>query len=112
MTEKSLPKPCGHLVMIHISRLETRSTGGIILSTEGDPNERKRLEDGRQVGIVHSIGQNAWKDMGDGSPWASIGDKVYFKRYAGIEYRDKDDELYRIVNDDDIHAVFPTEEDK
>lgn len=111
MKEKSLPRPCGHLILVHIPRIETRSGGGIILHTEGDPAERKRVEDSRQTGILHSVGQTGWSDIGDGSPWAEVGDKVYFKRYAGVEYRDKDDELYRIMNNDDIMAVFPIEED-
>lgn len=122
-----LPVPLGHLVMVRVPELDRVSSGGIILK-----DDSRREQNGEQKGFVHSIGPDAYKSLGDGSRWVEVGDEVYFKRYAGIEFRDDWDEdeqikqdqsvygkarvitkkikhsvLYRLMNDDDIYAVFP-----
>lgn len=107
-----LPVPLGHLVMVRVPLKDEMSKGGICLTPLH--KDLKREENGEQIGFVESIGPEAYKTLGDGTPWVSVGDKVYFKRYAGIEFRDKEDkmaELYRLMNDDDIYAKF-LEEDK
>jgi len=52
-------------------------------------------------GTVVRIGVNAWKAFDDGTPWAHVGDKVVFRKYAGEVIKDGDVE-YRVVNDEDI----------
>lgn len=110
----TLPTPLGHLVILHIDPVSQVSAGGLTIR---DKDEAERLEAGSQIGTVVSLGPTAYATIGDGTPWVKPGDTVYFKRYAGIEYRPlakeipgfkrKSGELYRVVNDDDIFAIFP-----
>ena len=128
---KKIPKPCGHLIVVKIPNIDASSKGGIIQYT--DPKEMKRQEDGRVEGHIVAIGATAWKDIGEGEAWGKIGDKILFKRYAGIEYRIDNEivetkevdyagekrtvttkriesDLYRIMNDDDMFALLEDEE--
>lgn len=108
--KEKLPVPLGHLVMVSIPEKEVVSSGGIILTPL--KSDIRREEDGSQIGFVHAIGPTAYASLGDGTPWVKVGDKVYFKRYAGVEYRaNKDAPLYRIMNDDDIYMIFPADEE-
>ncbi len=98
-------KPCGHILLVKIEEVETKSAGGIILETER-PDERRRHEDARQKGRLVKIGPNAWKDISDGTPWAKENDQIFFKRFAGCEIRDPEKkELYRLMSDEDCIAV-------
>lgn len=65
------------------------------------------------VGRVVAIGPLCWKhaDYGygtsDWAPWAQIGDKVVFGRYAGKLVEDPvDGEEYMLLNDEDIQSVI------
>lgn len=112
MSENTLPSPLGHLVLVKIPSVEHKSSGGILLSTMLNSTERNRQEDGKQIGHVVELGPNAYKAFGDGEPWVKKGDKVFFKRYAGVEYRTTNEDgslgdLYRAVNDDDIFLKLP-----
>lgn len=102
-----LPKPLGHLVLLSIDKEEQVSTGGIILHTSVNELDRKRHEDARQIGTVVELGPHAYKELGDGTAWVKPGDRVYFKRYSGLEYRTKEGMLYRVVPDDDIYMLMP-----
>lgn len=114
----TLPVPLGHLVLLHIDPVSEFSVGGLRIR---DKEEADRLESGSQIGTVVSLGPTAYVSLGDGTPWVKPGDSVYFKRYAGIEYRPlgheikgvkrKVGDLYRVVNDDDIFAIFPVSEE-
>lgn len=102
-------RPCGHILLVKIEEVETRSEGGIILDTER-PDEKRRHEDARQKGKLVTVGPTAWKDISDGTPWAKEGDTIYFKRYAGVEIRDhKTKELYRLMSDEDCIAIVEEE---
>lgn len=93
--------PTGHRVLIKLDPVEETSKSGIILSTD---KETKRQQAGAQFGEVIAIGPLAWLDMGEGDPWAAVGDHVITVRYAGAQFNYNDDELerYRIINDDEI----------
>ncbi len=105
-------RPCGHLILVEIEPLpedlkqEKVSKGGIVIRAALSEHEINRHEDGRQIGKLVAVGFQAWKAFGDGTPWANIGDRIYFKRYAGIEFRDSEDKLYRVMNDDDMWLVL------
>ena len=70
----------------------------------------KRDKAGVNWGTVVAIGPTAWKAI-DGhlpewKPWAKLGDRVMFGRYAGMGFEDPDtSEEYFIINDDDILLV-------
>ena len=54
-------------------------------------------------GEVVMIGPEAWKDFGCKKPPVKVGDKVVFSKYgAKILKFKEDDEIYLIVNDEDI----------
>jgi co-chaperonin GroES (HSP10) len=70
------------------------------------------------VGTVAAIGPTAWKhkDYGYGTeewePWAKIGDRVIFGKYAGKQVQDRDTGAeYMVINDDDIQLVIVEVED-
>ncbi len=102
-TTEVLPIPCGNLVLVKIKTVTHR---GLIALPD---SSQERHGDGCQIGTLVAIGKEAWKDIGDGSPQANIGDEIYFKRYAGIEFRNLENTLYRIMNDEDVWAVLPPE---
>ncbi|MBL4591182.1 MAG: hypothetical protein JKY96_04415 [Phycisphaerales bacterium] len=56
------------------------------------------------IGVIKSIGKNAWMGFDDGSPWAKVGDTVYYAKYSGKIVED-DDHTYIIVNDEDIQCI-------
>ncbi len=110
--EKQILKVCGPRVMVRVEKLE-----------DVDPTWRKAKEAGLAIpegrekrseqtavdqGVVLSIGDAAWKDWGDGTPWANVGDKVVFAKYAGKIYKDPaTKEEVTLLNDEDIIAVVP-----
>ena len=103
--------PCGHRVIVRQETLEeidpvysSATRAGLVLSH--DPNVRK--QEGVDVGIVAAIGPTAWKDFGDGTPWAEVGQRVVFAKYAGKKVEDPSDvdKFYVALNDEDIIAVL------
>ena len=79
-----------------------------------DADEIRRSVLSLEVGVIVDIGPLAWmrQDMqGDRAqmmwrPWAKIGDKVTFNRYAGKLLRDPDaPEYYLLLNDEDILVI-------
>jgi co-chaperonin GroES (HSP10) len=63
-------------------------------------------------GIIIAIGATAWSDIDDGTPWASIGDRVSYGRYAGKVIQGKDNVDYTLLNDNDILAKLIFEEEE
>jgi co-chaperonin GroES (HSP10) len=49
--------------------------------------------------------KTAFRDLGDGMPWVSIGDRVVIARYAGKKVPGMD-KCYRGVNDEDLIFVL------
>lgn len=93
-------EPSGHRVLIKPEVVEEKTAGGIILAqTTKDRDQQATMR-----GTVAAVGVNAWKAFDDGLPWAAVGDKVVFRKYAGEVIKDNDIE-YRVVNDEDILAV-------
>lgn len=94
-------EPAGHRVLIQPEVVEEKTAGGIILAQ----TTKERDQQATMRGTIVSVGENAWKAFDDGKPWASVGDKVIFRKYAGEVIKDGDTE-YRVVNDEDILAVI------
>jgi len=73
----------------------------------------KRQKASTTVGEVVSIGPMAWRAFdGDNplwSPWAEVGDIVYFAKYGG-KFITIDGEDYIIINDDDVQGIITKEE--
>lgn len=89
----------GHRVlleMIEDVRDEKKSDGGIILAVKD-----KVFEEDSEIGIVVQIGTQAYKEVGDGTPWVKIGDKVTISRYAGLKVKHPT-KVLRLINDEDV----------
>ncbi len=101
--------PCGNYVIVKPDVIEKISGGGIILN-----DDMVNAENTAKVrGIVVAIGKDAWKDCGDGKPWASVGSHVYFKRHVSDKIEDESDldehgkpNLYFLLTDLDILATI------
>ena len=63
-------------------------------------------------GVIIAIGSTAWADLDDGQPWAAIGDRVSYARYAGKVIPGKDNVDYTLINDNDILARLIFEEEE
>ena len=98
-------KPAGYRLLVKPNDIEEVSEGGIYLM----PDEK--LEKAAQtVGTLVAIGEQAWKDVSDGKPWAKVGDCIMYARYAGKNVVDPDTkEEYVILNDQDVTAVITGE---
>lgn len=110
---------CGHYVAVKPDLPEAKSSGGIVLATEYDGNERDRAIAASVTGTVISIGPDAWKAFGSEEPWAKVGDKVLYIRHVSKIYDDPDDlDVYGkpskifIIADENITWNFGQEENK
>ncbi len=111
---KVLPAEGIH-VIIEPKKANKVSKGGLYLAVD---ENRERA--GAQMGTVLSIGPSAWRNelYGYGlegwKPWCKVGDKVFFKRYAGLEVcindsadlKDDDREYVRVLLDEDIQGTY------
>lgn len=93
--------PAGHRVMVKPDITEEVSKGGIIIAHEN----KERVDQAQVTGTVVAIGPTAWKDFTDGTPWANVGDKVLFAKFAGYAIN-IDGEMHRIMNDEDITGII------
>lgn len=95
-------KPAGYRLVVLPDDIEEVSEGGIYLM----PDEK--LEKAAQtVGTLIAVGDQAWKDVSDGSPWASAGDRIMYARHAGKNIIDPSTGInYIVINDQDLTAVI------
>jgi len=98
MTVKAL----GHHVLVKVVEPDVKSKGGIMIP-ESIRDAEKR---GSEYGIVVGVGETAWMAEGlGGFPWAKVGDKIWFAKYAGKWIVDpQTDEKVLILLDTDIVA--------
>lgn len=101
-------KPCGFRVLLKPDPLTKQTKSGIFIATPDD----RLYREATTIGTVLDIGPTAWKAYDDGQPWANIGDRVYFSKYAGKRIDDGTEEGVFIVNDEDIQAVITKEENQ
>jgi chaperonin GroES len=98
--------PKGWRVLVAPDRKEEKTAGGIIITAQ----TREQEEMGGVYGTVVAVGPLAWKQHGDGTAWAKIGDRVMFSKYGGIMTEDPDTkEPYRLLNDEDIYCILEGE---
>lgn len=96
--------PKGNRIIIEQQKLETTTESGIILKLENEEAERA----GNIRGTVLAIGEDCWTSWS--SPWASVGDEVYFAKFAGKQIIDPvNEEAYLIMMDEDIIATIDKE---
>ena len=95
---KWLPK--WNRLIVKLDNVKEETPGGLVI-----PDSVQNLAKYNAiVGKVYSIGEGCWKDFGDGSPWAKVGQEVLFAKNAGWML-EEDDGDYRIMNDEDVIGV-------
>ena len=112
---------CGHRVLLKATGIDDEIQEGALKGFTFDVGDTHKMEKAATVvGYVAGVGPTAWhafdKFLQDGSenpewkPWASVGDKVYFAKYAG-KFITVDGETYILVNDEDVQAIIEEEVD-
>ena len=89
----------GHLLVLP-EKVKEKTAGGIYLPEEARDKEQQAAT----VGTLVAVGNGAWADLDDGSPWALVGDKVSYSRYAGVSMTGQDGKSYVLINDNDVLA--------
>jgi len=89
----------GHLLVLPV-KVEEKTAGGIYLPKTAQDKEQQAAT----VGTLVAVGASAWIDLDDGKPWAAVGDKVSYARYAGVSMTGQDNESYVLINDNDVLA--------
>ena len=89
----------GHLLVLP-DKVEEKTEGGIYLPDTARDKEQAAATSG----VLIAVGDSAWADLDDGSPWAIVGDRVTYGRYAGVTLTGKDGVNYVLLNDNDILA--------
>lgn len=92
--------PCGHRVIVKPDEVEDKYGDIVIVQDE------KLEQAGVNVGTIVAIGDTAWEAYGPhftGKPWAAVGDRIYYAKYAGknVEDPEKPEEKFVVLNDED-----------
>lgn len=110
---KRAVKPVGFRVLVKLRKVAQEeyvtSEAGVI--TEVRSKSRiEREQRATQEAYVVECGPSAFKAFDDGKAWCSVGDCVLISKYSGDDLDDiEEGELYRVINDRDIEAVFPND---
>lgn len=80
---------------------------GFEVAMSGEQEKRELV--GTQIGTIIGIGPMAWKAYDgkepDWKPWAKVGDRVMFARYAGKITEDPEtEELFLVLDDVDVQV--------
>lgn len=112
--------PVGHRIIIKPDKIEEeqqleREHGALAATgfTVVKPGQQeKREKRAVTTGVVVAVGPDAWKVFKAEVPWAKVGDKVEFARYAGelIYHPDTKEELF-VMNDEDILVIHEEAQD-
>lgn len=106
MSNESGINPCGWRILIKPQEVLEKSAGGIILTTE---TTKDREQMANTTGVVMAMGDQCFAD--EPTAWCSVGDKVIFAKYAGLLYKGKDGNHYRVINDKDIVGSLDSDVD-
>lgn len=95
-------QPTGGHLLVKPEKVEEKTAGGIYIPETA----REKEQQAATVGQLISVGSSAWTDLDDGKPWAKVGDKISYARYAGVSMTGADGENYVLINDNDVLAVL------
>ena len=98
--------PVGPRILIKPKEIMEKSAGGIILSTQ---NTKDREQMSNTTGVVVAMGTECYLE--DTTPWCKVGDKVIFAKYAGLLYKGRDGETYRLISDTDVTGTLDADVD-
>lgn len=104
-------KPAGHRVLVKlkkVSEIKEVTYGDSKIVVELKNNKKINAEKlATQEARVMALGPTAFKAFDDGDPWCKVGDLVMICRYSGDDRHDiEEGEVYRIINDEDVQAIF------
>ena len=102
MKNESGITPAGHYILILPDPVEKKTAGGIILANETIENRERDTTQGTLI----ATGLLGWREFGTGIPWAKVGDKVAFGKYAGRDMTGIDGKKYILANCEDVLAVL------
>lgn len=94
-------QPAGHVILVKPKVVEETTKSGIVLATA---TQRSREHMGQTEATVIALGPTAYSDQAQ--PWCAVGDQIIFARYAGTERVGADGEVYRLINDLDVKAIY------
>jgi len=100
LINKSGIEPTGGHLLVLPKKVEEVTSGGIIIPEDTRDKEQQAATEGTLV----VVGSSAWTDLDDGKPWARVGDKISYSRYAGVTMTGADGESYMLINDVDVLA--------
>ncbi len=106
MSNVSGINPVGWRILVKPKEVLEKSAGGIILSTEKN-KEREQMSN--TTGVVVAMGDQCYSD--EPAPWCKVGDKIIFAKYAGLLYKGRDGEQYRMINDKDCTGTLDADVD-
>lgn len=94
-------KPILHRILVKPDPIETKTEAGIILAI----NE-KREQAAAESGIVMAMGDTCFIDYGGDLTTVSVGDHVFYAKYAGKSVKDVDGSEYILLNDEDLIGII------
>ena len=84
----------GHYIAVIPDEIEKKSSGGIVLAEEYDPDKAARVEAASTKGKVIYVGSMAWRAYDgndpDWKPWAKVGDTIWFQKHVAKVIEDKE----------------------
>lgn len=92
--------PTGGHILVKPEKVNEKTAGGIYMPE----SSREKEQQAATTGILVAVGSSAWADLDDGMPWANVGDRISYSRYAGISMTGQDGEDYVLINDNDVLA--------
>jgi len=99
---KSGIAPTGHYILVMPDPVEKKTASGLYLANQTIENKERDTTQGTLI----AIGPIGWAEFGDGWPWASVGDRVTYGKYAGRDMTGADGNKYVLMNCEDILAVL------
>lgn len=90
-------------ILVAMDKIETVSKGGIYLP---ETESRQYAQSAVSTGIIAEIGPDCWEKA---EPWVSVGDRIWFEKYQGQEYKSGDD-LFRTMPFYSIRMLLRKEE--
>jgi len=103
-------KANGHYVLIKpqdITETDAKLKGAKEAGIYIPEDQIYREQEAANIGTLVDIGPDAWDAFGSDSPWAEVGDIVYFPRHTGNTVQDQDtEEKFIIMTDERVIATY------
>lgn len=93
-------------ILVKPDPVEEKTKGGIILA---DTTRDKSKYAATKATLV-AVGENAFREWGEGARKPKPGDRVLFAQYSGARHEGNDGQDYICMNDADLLAVIEAEQ--